>query len=493
MIEIITNYVYWLWLAALLILPLITRRVLLWILLSLGAGHYKRQIREDTGRQWETAKDRMVLKGMTDILSRRLKGSFDLTSAMREDLYQLLHLIDHYCDETKPQRDQLEFHFSLKRLLQVSLMAFEETYELINQYWIFRFLQRRKVIWLERFLSYGQFYKKLINAIPLVKRMSQTPVPGFLLRLFLIPLLGIPSLIWYNLRTLLMGMLAEGSFRFFYVLIMMRIARYGLFLYGEPNKGMEEKLKGYSKKGIKGYYNKLSSELAAFEEGKKSIHYEQGLFIYQQLLEQWNLNLDTRYGPQKTNPKWSRWLDTWIPGKGSSEKNLLLFVKDLFLTLPPAYGHKGDQGYLHLRLGDFIRLGYRTSLEGIYFLLTTPGLQQASGLSVNMMFKLQSITRDPLVTTLFPKAKETLDHWKNYNKIRRALNFITRRRGVFSLAWSLGSPLLFDNIRKGFSSYLAHRWGRLLIMTWEERALHKNPGFNTYFEETENEKTEDNP
>ncbi|WP_028973135.1 hypothetical protein [Spirochaeta cellobiosiphila] len=458
------------------------------IILSIGERFYTKQLQKDTGREWKTAKDRMVLKEMVQLLKPRLKGSFVLSQAIQEDSFQLIRLMDKYCDGNTKLDNQIQFKFSLKRLLLISFLAFEEIYESIKLHPMFKFLQYRKIIWFDRFIGYGQFYSSLIGKIPFIKSLSKSPLPGFIIRLLLTPLLGIPSLIWYNIRTFLIGFLSEGTFRFFYVITFMRIARYGLVLYGEPNPHIEEQMKKYDKEGLRKYYNKLDFEITIFDTTPKSTEYETAIIYYQDLLNQFNLHQDKQYQSMSKDKEWLDKISQFF-NSDNTENNLKPFFHKLLHSIPNIYGYKKEKSYMHLRLGDYLRFGYRLSLQGIYYLITTPGLEQLSEVPINMMIKLQTITKKDIFTNIMPHAKSLYTHYKGYSKVQKLLKFITRKSGGLSLAWSVSSPIIIGHLRRYYTSFIAHRISRLWIMSWEENKQGKSPSFNLYYEGNNDEPT----
>ena len=195
-----------------------------------------------TQLNWEDEESREKAKELTLVLKRRLMSSERMN--LRDDFRAILETIS-----PPDQAGTIRLNFTILRALEIVLMGYEDIHSLYGRSRMLRYLMNRRLAWFRPFLQ-GTQAARFLNRNRFLKYLGQKGVLSQVLRLALIPLLGIPGLLLFGLRSLILRLFWEGTIRSFYLRVLHKSSQYLLFLYGGSCGELDERRKRFAKKEI---------------------------------------------------------------------------------------------------------------------------------------------------------------------------------------------------------------------------------------------------
>ena len=145
--------------------------------------------------------------------------------------------------------ESLRFDFTPVRFLETLLLAYEDLHLEAEKHILLRYLLKRRIKWFRPFQG-GMKFQKTINSIPVVDYFNRKGLftQGF--RLILIPLIGLPGLLFYVFRSIIIRGIWAGLIRYYYTLFLFRASHYLIYLYGGNTEVLLERCKKFSRKEI---------------------------------------------------------------------------------------------------------------------------------------------------------------------------------------------------------------------------------------------------
>ncbi|MBN2531421.1 MAG: hypothetical protein JXB88_00945 [Spirochaetales bacterium] len=468
-----------------LIIPFLMRLIVGRIILFRVKKKYLPAYLESIYSGWESEDDKKAMKEVSRLALQRLKYHFIFKPEFFADAKAILISIKNIYNQKKSEDDYI-FTFSLLSLIECSLLAFSDIYKEYGKKPWFRLIQNVKLIWFYRAWNFRKIYM-IIFTNPVIDRLRRTRILGKLLRILLIPLLGIPSLIFYIIRSIVISIFLESFFRFFYALILMKFGYYALYLYGKENTQISKRIKDIPKKKL-GELNKQIQEMilpSGWEN--KSDFFQQAVESYLEVLKTSGIPMDQEVMMadqsflDKTKGVLTRVTTAFkraykkhnpLDKKEESDKDKIL---KFYGEISRQYVPKARIPYTYLRLKELIAAGYMASVMILHKILSTPGakllLDKISG---NFAVKLTSAVKDSNLLKVGVKGiKGAYKYYKLYRIGSRAFKVLRGIASPYTLIWTFGSPVLFQQLQDLLREYTAHRIGRLILFTWESHKLKK--------------------
>jgi hypothetical protein len=221
-----------------LIIPLLMRFIIGKIVIFKAGQKFLPLYLKKQHRGWQTAQDRQTMSTLNAFALQRLKGGLVFKADLKEDVKTILLCIQAINHPESAPAD-VSFSFSVRKLLDCALLFFSDLYkEFAGKAW-FKLIRRVRLGWFSRIWNVRKYYE-LLFAHPLLEKLRRARIPGKIIRLVLIPLIGLPSLIWYVVRSIVFSVFFEGFYRFFYALVLLKIGYYALYLYGRENRSIRQ-------------------------------------------------------------------------------------------------------------------------------------------------------------------------------------------------------------------------------------------------------------
>ena len=475
----------------LVLIPLVMRFVAVRLLLRLARQRLLPRRLKEMEAGW-AAEDRELLEAAEGIVRKRLSTLLPPRYDIAADTREILLAIQR---KRGDEAEELSFSFSIRSAAEVGLLAFADLYGDLHRRSFFRLLQRTRLKWLLRAQKLAEMYAEIVN-LPLVRQLNSGRALGLLVRLTLIPLIGLPFLLVYLLRSITIGIAVDGSFRYLYALGLLRITYYGIYLYGGTNSRIASRISRLRKAEIIAAGRVLEEELQPSAWGAKSLHYAEGAARLTALLRE--LGIDEDHRVQRDFPGsarrsllhrrlFRRLRDSALLAarRGLHQKadgrSIAQGLRLLVEGISGVYVPQGRRFHTQLRLGELIAAGYFASLLLLARLYAAPGVRSALGkVSLEFAISLNALSEDELFRTLVSGAREGVRLAGFAARVRRATKVLRGRYHPAGLALSFAGPFALAHLENSLKTGLYHRAGRLILYIWEQNARNRVPPVDEY-------------
>jgi hypothetical protein len=336
--------------------------------------------------------------------------------------------------------------------------------------------------------SWFDYYGHIIGHNRILRSIFGIRILGPLFRVLLIPLLGLPSLIWYTLRSVVAGIFYEGYLRFLYGFVLLKIGYYAPYLYGRRNTVISRRIKQISRERLAIINMRVEERLTLSLRQERSSRFEEATALYQKFLEDLGLAEDRELKPRGSKKAQSRrdnffeWGERYLAKVREAYQSQSPVAHDtlvdleqvcrLFQEIGRIYHAGANRPFLKLRIHEALEMGYIGSVMILHRMFSTPGVRSLLD-HVSVEFVLQ--------VKRFAEADLTRYGSEYLNTSYKSLRLVQKARKIFrvirgtifpaALVTTLGSPILFQHLKILFREFVYHRAGRLILYTWEANAL----------------------
>jgi len=478
----------------LLLVPLCMRFAVVQIVLLLARRHLlPRRLREMEAGWKETelsifsAAEKTVRARLTTLFTPR----YEITRDIREILLSLQQLRSASAGE-KPE--QLRFSFSVRNAAEVALLAFSDIYADIHRRPLLRRLYGTRLKWLIRAGNISRTYSRIMG-LPLIRQLSRIRLLFPLLRLALIPLIGLPMLILYLARSLITGIFLDASFRYLYALVLLRISYYGIYLYGGENPIITGRIQSLKKKDIIAAGRRLEEILNPENWNEHSILFEEGAQRVNAVLRDLGIETDHRIEDALRSGEYSgkrrarsRRIFRRIRNAAVLAARRQIFsspgdspgfiegISSLWQSAAEHYSPRNNPSFEELRVREIIAGGYFSSILLLSRLYSAPGIRSTLGrISVEFAVRINELTEDELIRGIFAGALRGLRIAGTAGRIRRLQKSLKARYHPAALAFSFVSPFALAHIETSIRTAIYHRAARLVLYIWEANKMKRPP------------------
>ena len=485
----------YLWmLLPLLLVPLVMRFVVVQIVVLLARRHFLPHRLQEMEAGWKeselasfTAAEKTVRTRLTTLFAPK----YDISRDIREILLALQQLRSESPGEDP---DKLRFSFSVRNATELALLAISDVYTDIHRRPLLRKLYGTRLKWLIRAGNISHAHSRIMG-LPFIRRLSKIRLIFPLLRGILVPLIGFPMLILYIVRSMITGIFFDGSFRYLYALVLLRISYYGIYLYGGENPLIAARIQALKKKEIIEAGRRLENILNPENWDERSLLFEEGGLRINAVLQ--DLGIDADHHIENA-------MENGVPGgkRGArglrilrrirnaallaarrqifrSPKNSASFLEGISALWSSAAEHYAPQKHPaieELRLREIIAGGYFASILLLFRLYSTPGIRSTLGrISVDFAVRINELTEDELIRGIFSGARRGLRIAGIAGRIRKLQKALKARFHPAALAISFVSPFAFAHVETSIRTAVYHRTARLFLYIWESNALKRPP------------------
>ena len=271
----------------------------------------------------------------------------------------------------------------------------------------------------------------------------------------------------------------------------MKFGYYALYLYGKENTQINKRIKDIPRKKL-GELNKQIQEMilpSGWEEKSSIFHAAIETYLnvlkYCEIPEDQNVKQADISFLEKTKGVFDRVTTAFIRAykkhnplmeKGKSDKDKII---KLYKEISRQYVPRAHMPFAYLRIRELIAAGYMASVLILHKVFSTPGakmlLDKVSG---NFAVKLTSVVKSSIVKTGVKGVKGAYKYYKLYRIGSRAFKILRGIASPYTLIWTFGSPVLFQQLQDLLKEYTAHRIGRIILFTWESHMLKRKNKLN---------------
>ncbi len=458
---------------SLLIIPLSIRYIITPLILLSVSRRYRSKKR---------SKDELWMEGESRKLADRMYGrirsilyhseSFQLST----DLKSLLGILIP-AGEGEDVLESLRFDFSPVRFLETLLFAYEDLHLEAEKRFLLRYLLKRRIKWFKPFQG-GMKFQRMINSIPVIDFFNKKGLFTQVFRLILIPLIGLPGILLYTLRSITIRGIWAGLIRYYYTHFLFRAGHYLIYLYGGNTVALMERRKKFSRSEIvrKGLHYDRELSLLPDPEIKPETLTEM-LSTYEQIMTDAGFAHDPIYTLKEQPRNIGHGLRRQVKGmfrRTLSALNHQFTEKEenqgmretalrLLLELPGKRYPGRKDPWMNYRIIQGLNVSYRLlmiSLSRVYS--NAPGSHFAmERVSVDLIRQAREFSRQPLIALLSRTGRNSYKAIKPLLHLRK-LNRLRSRTTPMGVA-TLSMPLLGKLIQDRWKELILYRLGRAVI------------------------------
>jgi len=443
----------------------------------------KRHIEKLRGDFPEGGKESRAFDLFEDFLKGKINSPFVSSSVVRDDFRTAL-LIAQNAFNDSPGED-LKFSFSLSELIKCFFLLMNDLEELWKGDKRIEKLSGTRVSTFLRINRITNYYSLIYKKIPFLRIFRKGRVTGKIMRILLVPLIGLPSIFISIVASLISLFFTEIIWRHYYSVFLAKSFYYILILYGGRNSLIGKRLQSFSWDRIRSEAVKVEKAIDPENDMYRSALFEEAYLKYQQQLELLGVSPEKdldfngiayRFNRKKDMIKRILQIPIRTAGqynplaeKGEPEREQLM---QMIRAIATPYNRK-DVFYSNLRIIDLFDSLYMISL------LAYSRIQFSS-------FLLDSVSLDFLISTKnisdeltgellfrrFPFFRKSYRTFKLYRK-SRFLYKALRRGNAVGLILSVSGPLAVESMRTAIRDYLYRRAGRMTLYCYEANQLNK--------------------
>lgn len=423
-------------------------------------------------------------------IKEKIRTPFPSRYNIKGDLKTLLLLGRNAYDPNK--KDELEYSFSVSDLIKSFFLLMND----LNEMWkgnkrIERLARTRMVTFL-RINKISGYYNIIYRKIPFLKILRKGRITGKIIRIILIPLIGLPSIFISIFVSLFSLFLTEFIWRHYYSVLLIRCFYYILVLYGDKKTVINRKLKQFTPRQIKDQARMAEKLINPENDLYRSAQFEEAFLCYQQMLDKFNI------GPEKDKDfngisyrfsgkrKFFKRVFQ-IPLKAAGRFNPIASdiesereyekIFEMIRRIATTYDDKSIF-YSRLRIIDLFDSLYMASLLAYNPILR--GSFLLDNISVEFLLTAKNLSDEitgKWLKKLFPHIRQTYRSYKLYRKGRFIWKAV-RNGNPTSLVLSISGPLAAEGVRTVLRDFIYRRAGRLALYCFECNQLKKKRLFD---------------
>jgi len=465
-------------------IPLLMRLFIGRIMLLIVKRKYLPNSLKEIHKGWEKKEDKKAIEAVSSIALNRLKYHFIFSYNIMEDVEDILFNIQSIYNKEK-KLDNLVFSFSIRKLIECLLLGFCDIYREYSGHAWFKIVKRIRLVWFWRLVSINKHYKQIFK-IPFIEKLRTTRILGKLLRFLLIPILGVPALLWYVLRSVFITIFLEGFIRFLYGLLLMKIGYYAIYLYGRENNAINKRIKQVPKGKLAELSKAVEEQILPKNWEDKSKFYAKAAKEYLSILEKFNLPVDEKVSiqKQKFTEKTKKILSSIVevtkkayskqnPFKKNQFKDKDQII-ELYKKIGNAYYKKVKEPILMFRINEILEMGYMGSIILLNAIFVTPGAGALlDKISLDFALKIKDLSKREIIKDSISGIGKSVKYISLFNKARKIFNITRGIVAPYSLAFTFASPIVIQQLQEILRGIIYHRSGRMLLYGWEKNKLHK--------------------
>jgi len=373
--------------------------------------------------------------------------------------------------------EALRFNFTPVRFLETLLMAYEDLHNQAEKRFLLRYLLKRQIKWFLPFQR-GMAIQKIINKIPLIDFFNRKGLFSQVFRLVMIPLFGLPGLLFYSIRSLVIRSIWAGLIRYYYTIFLLRASYYLIYLYGGDTDNLSKRCERFSRNEIirKGlHYDRELSLMPDPDRQDESL--SSMILKYKEILEEAGFVADPLYTMEEAPRGKKHRLKTQLKGlmrrslsalhqqlsEDPEKQEIRKTAIHLLMELPGVRYPGSSQPWQHYRIIQGVNVGYRLlmiSLSRVY--ANAPGSHFAmERISVDLIRQARNFSRQPLISLLSRTGKVSYKAAKPLLRLRK-LNKLRKKASPGGVI-SLSIPLLGKLIQDRWKELILYRLGRAII------------------------------
>lgn len=468
----------------LLIMPLFLRYIIGHVIYFLLKKRYMtKSIYHSLGEE----NDSDAIEKVRLILLKKLRSPFLHTFDMKNEVLSIILAVQNcYLDEEK---DNLQFTFSVSDLIKTYFLFMSDINQILKKTWWLKSLRKSKVSTLIRISRISGYYNKLYKKIPFLKILRKGKITGKIIRILLIPILGIPSVFISIMISLISIFSTEIIWKYYYSIVLYKCAYYSILLYGDKKTLIKEQVVKFPSDKIKKMAAKVEDIINPENHLFQSDYFEDAFLEFQKALDKFeispekDLNISgVKYKFNKKRKLFKKAVNIPINvakqynpfyKKSYSDRDQIL---QMIKAIASVYSSQ-DNYYEELRILDLFEIFYMISV--LFYSKLLFGSKILDYITVDFLFKAKDLN-DEIVHEIL-KNKIPI-----YRQVYRSLQLIRKSRIIYKAVRSTNpvaffftftGPMAFEGVKSEIRDYIYLRAGRFAIYCFESNKLNRDSIF----------------
>lgn len=432
--------------------------------------------------------DKRALDSVLKVLLKTLSSPFIQKNDFKGDVISVLLTVQN--SYAGSLNEELKFTFSISDLIKCYFLFMSELNDILNRTTWLKTFKRSRVSTFKKINRISGYYNFLYEKIPFLKLLRKGRISGKILRIFLIPVLGLPSIVLSIIFSFVSLFFTELIWKYYYGVIIIKCTYYGIILYGDKKSLMKKKLEHVSASEIKVMAGKVEDLINPHINHFRSPYFEKSFLIYQEMLEQYGISSEKDIdfdGVQYRFNRKRRILKKIfeVPVNAFKQFNPLYEksysdkeqLNSLIKGIAGAYTDKKDI-IDDLKIIELFEVLYMISLVGYNKLVL--GSVILNNLSVDFVLKAKKINDeifDEVLKNSIPGYKKIYRSFKLIRK-SRVLYKAVRSANPMGLILSVSGPIAFEGVKSQFRDYIFQKTGRFVLYCYESNALNRDNIFH---------------
>lgn len=459
-----------------IVIPLVMRLIIAPLILFRLKKRYIKEITSTIKEGWVDDRDLEAIEFLKNFAWKGLNSPFVISFNSQILLNQLKLL---FFNITKIYNDDIEqeisLKFSIQKITEASYMLFKDLHSDFTRFKLYKILEKLPV---NLFLRVTKINKtvSVFTKIRFISFLQKYRITTKIVRILLIPVLGLPILITQLIFSLLYATVFEGYIRFIYGVITLKVGYYSIYLYSQRNSSLHKRLffshKDIIKKGTE--FENLHTKFKNRVE--RSPYLDSALEKLKTLLNSKNI-MHSRETSEE-NSSLERFFKRAVTTvKNTLEKEIkqtksniidLEFIKAKAVELGKIYFPKSDMPIVNLRVKEFLELGYFITTIGLKYIYTIPASNKIlDQIPLKFILDINSFIDNSSLMEYLPAIKKGGKVLKNLHGYYSATKFIVKRSNPVIFATSLLTPIVFQQLQESLKEGIYNSLGLLLIDAYE--------------------------
>lgn len=460
-----------------LIIPFFMRFIISPVILSLLKRRYLRIFIEKI-KNTQNEKDRKAVEKLISLTWKNLNNpfvlSYNINKIRRDALMIIFNIAEIYGIKNT-------LSFSVQKITETVLLAFEDIYQTLSNTRLYTLIQRIPVKYILKTFKIQTSFKPVSNH-KVFRFLSKYRLTGKILRIILIPILGLPYLIYQLIVSLFYSTILEGYLRFLYGTALLKLGYYAIYLYSDTSGSINQQL-CFSKESVISQgkrINELYLNLESREE-KSPLLSEALTIIKDVLCKQTILPLSPLYrqeGREKKRIKAAvrakvllkRTVEYNWPGQKRNPvwENIL----EIYTALGKHYKPGSREPLWELRLKDIIEAGYFSTTYILSVIYTLPVSRSLlNTMSVKWAFRTHKTLKKTGLRRFLPFIKEGGRLAETGTQLWRVMKTVSGKSSPVVLGISLLYPLIFQESQNLPRDFLLNKISLLILDCFEASEL----------------------
>lgn len=379
--------------------------------------------------------------------------------------------------------ETINLQFSIQKIMESLYLLFEDLHKDLKHLKPFKIIEKLPLNVLLKMNSINSVIK-ILTKHKILQIFKKYRISAKFMQILLIPIFGVPILIYQLLFSLFYSTILEGYIRFIYGLILLKAGYYSIYLYSDRNSSLHNRI-NFSHRDIIARGELIEKIHTSFSNRDiNSDRLEASLGTFKSKMEELkilpsrecsltNSTLKRTFNRVANSVK--KAIDRELTNKKSTKIFSIRELVDITEAVSKVYYNDSKRPFFQLRIKEFLELGYFVTTVSLKSIYSLPGFKNSlDKIPIKLIIDLKELIDMEKIKKYLPHLKNGTKTVANINKYYTASKLILKKGSPITFAISLISPIVFQQVLDSFKEYTYNLYGLLLIDSFEASILKSN-------------------